>query len=199
MQINTLKSFFETYVMEQSQPQKGMPAAVLIPLILQADESIHILLTKRSEDLSLHAGQICFPGGRIEPQDSTATEAALRETYEEVGIPPQHVEILGSLPPYPTITDFLIQPFVGIVHSHEPLKLDPQEVVDVFQVPLEFILDLKNYKEQTMKIGDKERHYFILSYKNYKIWGATAGILHNLALLLLNDRSKNAHPTTMAF
>ena len=159
------------------------PAAVLVPLIDRREE-ISVLLTQRTAHLSAHAGQISFPGGRIEESDADATEAALRETEEEVGLARDHVRVIGRLDTYVTGTGFEITPVVGIVKVPFSLAIDPFEVSEVFEVPLSFVLDPKNHHRTTRDFEQRTRVFFVLPYEGRNIWGATAGMLVNLAEVL---------------
>jgi len=159
------------------------PAAVLVPLI-DHEGGMSVLLTQRTAHLSAHAGQISFPGGRIEEDDADAVAAALRETEEEVGLPRDRVSVVGRLDNYVTGTGFEIAPFVGIVNPPFPIAIDPFEVAEAFEVPLAFILDRRNHQRIEREVGTHSRSYFILPFEGRNIWGATAGILVNLAEVL---------------
>jgi 8-oxo-dGTP pyrophosphatase MutT (NUDIX family) len=159
------------------------PAAVLVPLIDRA-EGMSVLLTQRTAHLSKHAGQIAFPGGRIEAGDRDAAEAALRETEEEVGLPRDRVTLIGRLDTYVTGTGFEITPMVGIVAVPFPLALDPFEVDEAFEVPLSFVLDRRNHQRTDRIVEQRARTFFVLPFENRFIWGATAGMLVNLAEVL---------------
>ena len=164
-------------------PGPFTPAAVLVPLVDRA-EGITVLLTERTGHLQFHAGQISFPGGRMEPGDPDPEHAALREAAEEVGLRPEDVLLLGQLDDYETRTGFIIYPVVGIVRPTFPIKLDPVEVADAFEVPLVFILDRTNYRIASHVYNGVERQFFALPYRDRDIWGATAGILVNLCDVL---------------
>lgn len=159
------------------------PAAVLVPLIDHAD-GMSVLLTQRTPHLTAHAGQIAFPGGRIEEADADAIEAALRETEEEVGLPRHQVSVVGRLDTYLTGTGFEITPIVGIVAPPYPLSIDPFEVAEAFEVPLSYVLDRRNHQRIERQSGAHRRAFFVLPYEGRNIWGATAGILVNLAEVL---------------
>lgn len=159
------------------------PAAVLVPLIDHAD-GMSVLLTQRTPHLSAHAGQISFPGGRIEESDADAIEAALRETEEEVGLTRDHVRVIGRLDTYVTGTGFEITPVVGIVRVPLALTIDPFEVSEVFEVPLAFVVDPNNHRRTTRDFEQRSRVFFVLPFEGRNIWGATAGILVNLAEVL---------------
>lgn len=155
------------------------PAAVLVPVVVRATQ-LSVLLTKRTAHLHHHPGQISFPGGRVEENDSSAVDTALRETEEEIGLYSGHVELLGALPDYFTGTGFRITPVVGLVHPPFELKLDAFEVAEAFEVPLSHFLDPANHQRHSMVHEGHLRYYHAMPYKGYYIWGATAGILMSL-------------------
>ncbi len=159
------------------------PAAVLIGLV-DRRPGPNVLLTQRTLHLRDHAGQICFPGGRIEAEDPTVEAAALREAEEEIGLPHGNVELLGRLPPYDTTTGFRIHPVIGWVTPPAQFRLDPFEVAEVFEMPLAFILDPANHQRHSYRRGRQTRSYYVLPYEDRFVWGATAGILVNLATML---------------
>ena len=159
------------------------PAAVLVPLIDHPD-GMSVLLTQRTAHLTAHAGQIAFPGGRIEADDADAIAAALRETEEEVGLPRHHVTVIGRLDTYVTGTGFEITPVVGVVDPPFPLIIDPHEVAEAFEVPLAYILDTNNHQRVERESAGRRRTFFVLPYEGRNIWGATAGMLVNLAEVL---------------
>ncbi|MGO1118754.1 CoA pyrophosphatase [Rhodovibrionaceae bacterium A322] len=158
-------------------------AAVLVPLV-QRPEGLTVLLTRRTDHLHDHAGQVAFPGGRIDPEDENAIAAALRETEEEVGLARRHIEIIGRLDTYITRTGFDVTPVVGSVTPPFDLELDAFEVAEAFEVPLSLFLDTSNREIQTWVIDDVERYFYVYPYQDYFIWGATAGMLNNLAEIL---------------
>lgn len=159
------------------------PAAVLIPLIPR-EGRLQVLLTRRSDDLREHAGQISFPGGCIEDDDHSPESAALREAREEVGLSADRVEVLGALAPYGTGTGFVIHPFVGLVENPGRLVPDPAEVAEIFEVPLDFFLDPRNLQIHVLRHNNRQYRLPAMPYKGYYIWGATAGILRNLCELM---------------
>ena len=159
------------------------PAAVLVPLVDHA-HGMSILLTQRTAHLSAHAGQISFPGGRMEEHDADAIAAALRETEEEVGLPRERVSVVGRLDTYVTGTGFEITPIVGVVEPPYPMAIDPFEVAEAFEVPLAYILDRRNHQRVERESAGRRRCFFVLPYEGRNIWGATAGILVNLAEVL---------------
>ncbi len=159
------------------------PAAVLVPIV-DRPTGLSVLLTQRHEKLSAHAGQISLPGGRVEPSDADAAAAALRETREEIGLSAEHIEVIGRLDTYITGTGFEIVPVVALLAPPLPLAPDPREVTEVFEVPLAFVIDRANHRRETRELKNGVRTFFVLPYENRYIWGATAGILVNLAEVL---------------
>lgn len=159
--------------------ESAKPAAVLVP-ILARQEGLSLLLTERAAHLRTHAGQVAFPGGRIEPGESPV-EAALREAEEEIGLHNAHVEPMGFLPPYFSGTGFRVQPLVALVSPDAPLKPDPNEVGRIFEIPLNRALDLAHYRRGTIFWRGRERIFYILEEEAAYIWGVTAGILRSFA------------------
>jgi 8-oxo-dGTP pyrophosphatase MutT (NUDIX family) len=155
------------------------PAAVLV-LIVGRAQGPSVLFTERTAHLNDHAGQVSFPGGRSEPGDGSAVDTALRETFEEIGIEPARVEILGQLPEYLTRTGFRVTPVVGFVVPPFELTPDSFEVAEVFEVPLAFLLDPANHQQQEFTRDGVTRHFWAIPYEGHYIWGATAGMLMNL-------------------
>lgn len=155
------------------------PAAVLVPIVMR-DTGLYVLLTQRTPHLRDHAGQISFPGGRCEIDDVSFEATALRETREEVGLPASQIEILGRLPDYPTATGFMITPVVALVSPPLNLKLDDFEVAEVFEVPLEFLMDSRNHQRHQIEYQGQAREYYAMPWQGYFIWGATAGMLVSL-------------------
>jgi 8-oxo-dGTP pyrophosphatase MutT (NUDIX family) len=162
-------------------------AAVLVPLLERAD-GIKVLLTLRTPHLHAHAGQISFPGGRIDEVDTDATAAALREAEEEVGIARDRVEVIGRLDTYWTRTGFEIVPVVGFVDPTVALRPDPFEVAEIFEAPLDFLADEANHQRRSREFQGRLRYFYAMLWDRYTIWGATAGMLVNLAELLREAR-----------
>jgi 8-oxo-dGTP pyrophosphatase MutT (NUDIX family) len=160
-----------------------VPAAVLVGLV-DRPGGMTILFTRRTPHLNDHAGQIAFPGGRIEPTDSDAVAAALREAEEEVGLAARQVEMLGRLDTYVTRTGFEVTPCVGFVAPPESYRPDPFEVAEVFEVPLGFFLDVRSRKLESRVFQGKQRFFYAYPWGEHYIWGATAGMLNNLVEVL---------------
>ncbi len=165
-----------------------IPAAVLVPLV-ERDGSYTVLLTERSAGLSNHAGQISFPGGRIEADDRTPQRAALREAEEEIGLTADFVDVIGDLDIYEVRTGFEVFPVVGLVRAGFSLKLDHDEVADVFEVPLSFVLDPSNHHRQSRTFYGRQRYFYVLPFEDRYIWGATAGMLINLYEVLTGEKA----------
>ena len=162
-----------------AENQELTPAAVLFPIVLR-DAGHTVLLTQRTAHLRDHAGQISFPGGRVEADDASPIHTALRETEEEIGLAREHVEVLGFLPEYRTGTGFRVMPVVGLVRPPFDLAIDPFEVAEAFEVPLAFLLDPANHKRHSLHYRGALRHFFAMPYGDYFIWGATAGMIRSL-------------------
>lgn len=156
------------------------PAAVLVP-VLRRPTGLSLLLTQRSEKLRAHGGQISFPGGRREDSDASAAAAALREAQEEVGLPPEAVDVIGFLDDYPTITGYLVTPVIGIVENPPVLRPCAREVAEVFEMPLEFALRAASFERRILSRDGLNVPFFELNHGRWRIWGATAGMLWNLA------------------
>ena len=152
------------------------PAAVLMPIV-NRPEGLTLLLTQRSDSLPDHPGQISFPGGRTEPHDPTPADTALRESFEEIGLPPERVEILGAVGRYETVTGYSVTPVVGWVEPPFTVTIDPVEVADVFEVPLDFVLDPANFFQRERTVAGRTRHYFACPFGERYIWGATAAMI----------------------
>jgi 8-oxo-dGTP pyrophosphatase MutT (NUDIX family) len=154
------------------------PAAVLVPIVLR-ESGATVLLTQRHADLSQHAGQIAFPGGRMDTGE-TALQAALRETFEETGLATEFISPLGYLDGYLTITQYVVTPVVALVREGFSLQAAPQEVDDIFEVPLSFLMDPANRQTQSREWKGMTRHFYVYPHGERYIWGATAGMIKNL-------------------
>jgi 8-oxo-dGTP pyrophosphatase MutT (NUDIX family) len=170
-------------IQQRQAAGKVTRAAVLIPL-LQRGEGLSVLLTQRTDHLHDHAGQISFPGGRMDPGDSSPNDTALRESEEEIGLDRRGVEIIGHLPQYLTVSGYSVTPVVGLVQPQAEYVLDTFEVADVFEVPLHFLMDPVNHQVRVWESDQGSRRFYSMPYENRFIWGATAGMLRNLYHLL---------------
>lgn len=163
------------------------PASVLVPLVMRGD-GLHVLLTRRTDHLHDHAGQISFPGGRADPEDADAVATALRETEEEVGVGREHIDVIGSLPHYSTVTSYIVTPVVGLVRPDFTLALDSFEVAEAFEVPLSFLMTPAHHRRHEIELGGQLRRFLSMPWqaadaqgqpRDYFIWGATAAMLRN--------------------
>jgi 8-oxo-dGTP pyrophosphatase MutT (NUDIX family) len=158
-------------------------AAVLIPVVAHAHE-LSVLFTQRTTHLRSHSGQVAFPGGRAEPGDASAEFTALREAEEEIGLRAESVEVLARLPDYRTRTGYVVTPVIGLLTPPLALTPDPNEVAEIFEVPLAFLLDERNRQRRTREFQGQTVGYYVFEYQGRVIWGATAGMLVNLNRML---------------
>lgn len=165
------------------------PASVLVPLV-ERDGELTVLLTQRTAHLNDHPGQVSFPGGRVDPTDADAIHTALREAQEEIGLGPQHIDVLGTLPTYTTGTAFVVTPVVALVQPGFQLTLDAFEVADAFEVPLSFLMNPAHHRWHAFELPDGGQRQFLSmpwmgldaqgQPRRYFVWGATAAMLRNL-------------------
>lgn len=162
-------------------------ASVLVPIVLRDEPTV--LLTQRTEHLSTHSGQVAFPGGRMDDTDASPAATALREAQEEVGLAPEHVQVLGSLPIYTTGTAYIVTPVVGLVSPGFSLQLNPDEVASAFEVPLAFLMNPANHRRHAYEAEGVRREWFSMPWMDGEqerfIWGATAGMLRNFYRFLV--------------
>ena len=163
---------------ERAGVRATRPASVLVPVIDRSAPTV--LLTQRTAELASHAGQVAFPGGKIEPNDESPVAAAMREAKEEVGLAPVLVEPIGYLDLYLTFSGFRILPTVARVKPDFALTLNPSEVTEAFEVPLAFLMNPTNHERKTRDWKGIQREYYAMPFENHYIWGITAGILRNL-------------------
>ena len=168
--------------------QQTTAAAVLVPLVMR-EHGLQVLLTRRTDHLRDHAGQISFPGGRSEAHDADAVATALRETEEEVGLDRRHIEVIGALPHYRTITRYVVTPVVALVDPGFVLAIDPFEVAEAFEVPLQFLMTPAHHRRHVFELAGQSRQFLSMPWqgadadgraREYFIWGATAAMLRNL-------------------
>jgi 8-oxo-dGTP pyrophosphatase MutT (NUDIX family) len=160
--------------------RKLRPAGVLVP-IQMINGVAQVILTKRSSHLKHHPGQIAFPGGKQDENDADVTAAALREAHEEIGLPVKNVRVLGTLAPHETVTSFLVTPVIGLIETPFEIRPEPGEVEEVFHVPLSHVTDPARFAVEGRRWRGVRRHYYIVPFGPYYIWGATARILRGLA------------------
>lgn len=173
----------DLHVIALQEGTRVTEAAVLVPLIDRSGR-VQVLFTQRTAHLDDHAGQISFPGGRVEASDASREETALRELEEEIGLASASVAVLGRLPEYEIPSGFRITPVVGWIETPFALNLDPFEVAAVFEAPLEHFLDAARYQRRQFRFRGRHRHYLAIPFEGRYIWGATAGMLYNLCRLL---------------
>ncbi|APH73175.1 CoA pyrophosphatase [Aquibium oceanicum] len=154
-------------------------AAVLVPVVDRGEEAT-VLLTKRTEKLRSHSGQIAFPGGRIDPEDATPEHAALRETAEEIGLGASFIDVIGRMPDYLTGSGYRIAPVLATVRPGFLLTINQDEVDDAFEVPLRFLMDPANHRRESRIWQERERFFYTMPHGERYIWGVTAGILRTL-------------------
>lgn len=163
-------------------------ASVLIPLVMR--DRMTVLLTQRTAHLSSHSGQVAFPGGKSDAEDTDATATALREAEEEIGLSSRFVQVLGVLPAYTTGSAFIVTPVVALVHEGFEINANPYEVDDVFEVPLDFLMDPAHHRRHAIDWAGERREWLSMPYvdgdKERYIWGATAGMLRNFYRFLLD-------------
>ena len=170
--------------LKKKYTDKLIQASVMV-LFLYANNTISLLLTKRSEKLNDHAGEICFPGGRWAPEDKSLTCTALRETHEEIGVNKERIEVIGFLKSIPTLTGYLIHPVIGVLDSNSSIAIDPSEVDSYFLAPLSFFLDTNNKKKKLHHIKSIKIPVYEYQFEGYRIWGATAAIISSLCKALI--------------
>ena len=170
---------------DQREP---VPAAVLLPMVLRQNQ-LKLLLTLRTAHLNDHAGQISFPGGRVDAEDTDPVATALRETEEEIGLSRRHIEVIGCLPDYQTGTGFRVTPVAALVHPPFELEADSFEVAEIFEVPMAFLMNGANHQRRSAVLPNRpgRRSFYCMPYEQYFIWGATAAMLRNLYHFLRAD------------
>jgi 8-oxo-dGTP pyrophosphatase MutT (NUDIX family) len=171
-----------SHVMAGADPRlkiKLKPAAVLIPVVDRGDHA-SVLLTTRNAQMRSHSGQVAFPGGKIDAEDLSPEHAALREANEEIGLDVKQAQTLGRLPQYMTGSGYAITPVLAVVRTPFELRANPDEVADIFEVPLHFLMDPQQHQRESRIFAGHERFFYAIHYQNRNIWGATAGIIRSL-------------------
>jgi len=158
--------------------QAWVPAAVLIAITDRAEPGV--ILTVRREHMRTHAGQVAFPGGRIDPGEDAVT-AAIREAHEELGLDPNVLELVGEIEPYRTVTSYVVTPVIGVIPPDVPLEPHEHEVADWFEAPLRFVLDPANQHQRSALFRGRDRLYYEIMWGEQRIWGATAAMIVNLS------------------
>ncbi len=171
----------EVFESKLGSDAKLTPASVLIALVAR-EHGMAVLFTRRTAHLNDHAGQISFPGGRAETYDASHIVTALRETEEEIGLDRSHIDVIGTMPDYVIASGYRITPVVGLVRSPFEMSADPFEVAEIFEVPLEFLMNGAHHQKRSAFISAQggARTFYAMPYQNYFIWGATASMLRNL-------------------
>lgn len=186
LQQAPLRSDFDLSPGFRPAPAPMRDAAVLVPIVRRPG-GLTVLLTQRSPDMPTHAGQISFPGGRVQGEDAGPVATALRETLEETGIDDRFITPLGGFMAYQTVTNYRIIPIVALLEPGFTLMPDPREVADVFEAPVAFLMDPSNHQLHTRTWQGMERGYYVMPYQDRYIWGATAGMLKALYDHLYGD------------
>ncbi|MBX8826085.1 CoA pyrophosphatase [Ochrobactrum sp. SFR4] len=171
-----------SHVMTGADPRlkiKLKPAAVLIPVVDHGDHA-SVLLTTRNAQMRSHSGQVAFPGGKIDAEDLSPEHAALREAHEEIGLDARQTQTLGRLPQYMTGSGYTITPVLAVIQTPFELQANPDEVADIFEVPLHFLMDPQQHQRESRMFAGHERFFYAIHYQNRNIWGATAGIIRSL-------------------
>ncbi|MCD9147027.1 CoA pyrophosphatase [Pseudophaeobacter flagellatus] len=166
------------------RPRRLRPAGVLVAISLAQPEQPRVILTKRSSALKHHPGQIAFPGGKVDADDADVIAAALREAWEEIGLPQDLPDVIGQLPSHETVTSFQVTPVVALLHEDFEIRPEVGEVAEVFSVPLSHLLDPTKYTVAARSWRGTRRHYYTVPFGPYYIWGATARMLFNLAKVM---------------
>lgn len=168
-------------VLDAPAAADGVPMAAAVLVAVTDRPRPGLILTQRTDTLRRHAGQVAFPGGRIDPDDADATAAALREAREEIGLDPHVVELVGLADRYRTVTGFEVQPVVAVIPPDLLFTPQPGEVAAIFEAPLDFVLDPANQLQSSVEWQGYDRHFYEILWQDFRIWGATAAMLVNLS------------------
>lgn len=168
------------------KPSTLRKASVLVGFV-ERDSGIHVIFTKRAEHLKHHPGQVSFPGGKYEDHDLTLSQTAIRETFEEIGIEAEKISVFGQMPDLPTVSKFTVTPFLAFVSSDYQAKIDANEVAEVFEVPIETVLDKNRLHSHQFRINNSSHRIFGLNYGQHFIWGMTAQIIQAMQSHLIHE------------
>lgn len=174
-------------VLLELHKNRNLPLATVLIGVVEYEEAPRVILTRRSENLKKHSGQVAFPGGKVDDTDPSPLDAVLRETEEEIGLTSGYIDIAGYLQTFETGSGFLVLPVVGYVRPGFKLKINTEEVADVFEVPLNFLMNRENHNIKQDVWNGQLRSYYSMSHEQHHIWGVTAGILRNLSERAFDD------------
>jgi 8-oxo-dGTP pyrophosphatase MutT (NUDIX family) len=174
-------------VLLELHKNRNLPLATVLIGVVEYEEAPRVILTRRSENLKKHSGQVAFPGGKVDDTDPSPLDAVLRETEEEIGLTSGYIDIAGYLQTFETGSGFLVLPVVGYVRPGFELKINTEEVADVFEVPLNFLMNRGNHNIKQDVWNGQLRSYYSMSHEQHHIWGVTAGILRNLSERAFDD------------
>ena len=174
-------------VLLELHKNRDLPLATVLIGVVEYEEAPRVILTRRSENLKKHSGQVAFPGGKVDDTDPSPLDAVLRETEEEIGLTSGYIDIAGYLETFETGSGFMVLPVVGFIRPGFELKINTEEVADVFEVPLNFLMNRENHNIKQDVWNGQLRSYYSMSHEQYHIWGVTAGILRNLSERAFDD------------
>jgi 8-oxo-dGTP pyrophosphatase MutT (NUDIX family) len=174
--LDSIRQFLKTFQPQPCDDDNLIPAGVLV-LLFEQNAELHVVLTQRTDEVERHKGQVSFPGGIMEEGDATILDTALRETEEEIGLSRTSIEVLGTLSDYPTSSGFRITPVVASLSSPHSFALNTSEVSEIFEVPLSFFLNIHNERVERYEYAGTMTEFYFYQFRQYKIWGVTAGIL----------------------
>jgi len=186
------KKFSEKFLLSFNKISSSAKKSAVMCLFLEKNNKTYLILTKRSENLNQHAGEISFPGGSLENRDKNSLMAALRETFEEIGVPESRINVIGQLDDYITGTGFHIETYVGILKKNTIFRVNKEEVSELILLPIEVLQNNNNIIWTSKKFGSKSYNFWKIKFLNYNIWGATASILANLSVKVWNTKLQRA-------